>query len=77
MLKIVPDPPHAPETCHTLEELLIQTAEYLVCALSIANQSTLFTFNTPAHPLNLATLHEIEAARGLVEMALGKLQIRH
>ncbi|MHC6226021.1 hypothetical protein ACYU03_14780 [Pseudomonas sp. X10] len=35
MLKTVPDPPCIPkDTNVTLEDLLIQTSEYLVCALT-------------------------------------------
>ncbi len=41
MLKIVPDPPYPTELAHSLEDILMQTSEYLVCALSIAQQNTL------------------------------------
>ena len=39
MLKIVPDPPlHAHDSKHTLEDLLVQTSKYLVCALTVASK---------------------------------------
>ncbi|SPO67105.1 hypothetical protein [Pseudomonas sp. JV241A] len=75
MLKIVPDPPHHPN--HSLEDLLVQTSEYLVCALTIAQQTVLLHPRPPDQVLTLATMHEIEHARALVEVALSKVQLRH
>lgn len=77
MLKIVPDPPYPTELAHSLEDILMQTTEYLVCALSIAQQNTLTHQASSVQALTLATTHEIEAARGMVEMALSKVQVRH
>ncbi|MCW2269731.1 MULTISPECIES: hypothetical protein [Pseudomonas] len=75
MLKIVPDPPHNPN--QSLEDLLIQTSEYLVCALTIAQQTVLLHTKPPGQVMTLATMHEIERARSLVEMALSKVQPTH
>ncbi|WP_345774557.1 hypothetical protein [Pseudomonas entomophila] len=47
MLKIVPDPPIPTEIPHSLEEILLQTAEYLLCALAINTQSALLTLGSP------------------------------
>lgn len=77
MKKIVPDPPHTLETHHALEDLLIQISEYLTCAVAITHQNTLLPIAVHTQALTLATMHEIEAARRLVEMALGKVQVRH
>lgn len=42
MLKIVPDPPRSPHKIPTnLEDILVQTNEYLVCALTTAEQAVL------------------------------------
>lgn len=75
MLKIVPDPPHHPN--QSLEDILIQTSEYLVCALTIAQQTVLLHPKPPGQVLTLATMHEIENARSLVEVALSKVQPQH
>ncbi|MDN7143755.1 hypothetical protein KC131_24190 [Pseudomonas sp. JQ170] len=75
MLKIVPDPPNNPN--QSLEDLLIQTSEYLVCALTIAQQSVLLHTKPPGQVMTLATMHEIEHARSLVELALSKVQPKH
>jgi len=40
MLKIVPDPPlQATDANPSIEALLLQTSEYLVCALTVAQQT--------------------------------------
>ena len=75
MLKIVPDPPHHPN--QSLEDLLVQISEYLVRAQTIARQSVLLHPKAPDQVLTLATLHEIEHAWALVEVALSKVQSRH
>ncbi|MBF4206999.1 hypothetical protein [Pseudomonas sp. R32] len=75
MLKIVPDPPHHPN--QSLEDLLVQTSEYLVCALTIAQQTVLLHPRPPGQVLTLAAMHEIEHARSLVEVALSKVQLKH
>lgn len=75
MLKIVPDPLHHPN--QSLEDLLVQTSEYLVCALTIAQQTVLLHPRPPGQVLTLATMHEIEHARSLIEVALSKVQLKH
>ncbi|MFK8331869.1 hypothetical protein M2D63_017835 [Pseudomonas sp. BJa5] len=75
MLKIVPDPPHHPN--HSLEDILVQTTEHLTCALSIVQQIVLLHPSPPVRPLTLATLHEIEHASTLVEVALSNVQAQH
>ncbi|MDF0732665.1 hypothetical protein P0Y43_18415 [Pseudomonas entomophila] len=72
MLKIVPDPP-----LQTLEDLLVQIAEYLICALTVAQQSVHFHTKPPGQILTLASMHEIDSARTLVEQALSQVQSRH
>ncbi|CRI57136.1 hypothetical protein [Pseudomonas sp. CCOS 191] len=73
MLKIVPDPPlHDKYTTHTLEDLLVQISEYLVCALTV-----LLHAKPPGQVLTLAAMHEIDSARTLVEVALSRVQSRH
>lgn len=77
MLKIVPDPPQSPQKIPaSLEEILVQTSEYLVCALSTANQSVLEHTTPNGQVLTLTTMHEIEAARLLVEAALSHVQLK-
>ncbi|HKS12567.1 MAG TPA: hypothetical protein VJS90_05960 [Pseudomonas sp.] len=78
MLKIVPDPPQSPHKIPTnLEDLLVQTSEYLVCALTTAQQAVLLHPSPGGQVLTLTTMHEIEAARVLVEAALSQVQVRH
>lgn len=72
MLKIVPDPPD--HLNHSLEDVLVQISEYLACARAVAEQTVLLHPKPPGQLLTLAALHEIENARGLVEVALGKVQ---
>ena len=75
MLKIVPDPPL--QANPSLETLLLQASEYLVCALTVAEQTVPLHHRPAAQVMTLATMHEIENARSLVEMALSRLQSRH
>lgn len=75
MLKIVPDPPH--HSSHSLEDILVQASEYLLCALTIAQQAMQLHSKPPEQALTLATLHEIENAHALVEVALSKVQLQH
>ncbi|MDF9617702.1 hypothetical protein P5705_08625 [Pseudomonas entomophila] len=78
MLKIVPDPPlHDKYTTHTLEDLLVQISEYLVCALTVSQQTVLLHAKPPSQVLTLAAMHEIDSARTLVEVALSRVQSRH
>ena len=75
MLKIVPDPPHYANL--SLEDILIQVSEYLVCALTVTQQAILTPAKPPQQVLSMAAMHEIEHARNLVEVALSKVQVRH
>lgn len=72
MLKMVPDPPH---TLHSLEDTLIQAAEYAVCALAISQQAMLMQPKSPAAVLMMATTHELESLRSLLESALIQVQV--
>jgi len=71
MLKMVPDPPN---TLHSLEDTLIQAAEYAVCALAISQQAMLMQPKSPAAVLMMATTHELESLRSLLESALIQAQ---
>ena len=75
MLKIVPDPPITSN--HSLEDILVQISEYLVCAMTVAQQTVLLHSSSPGQILTLSTMHEIDNARALVEVALSKVQLRH
>ncbi|MFB4392646.1 MULTISPECIES: hypothetical protein [unclassified Pseudomonas] len=77
MLKIVPDPPIPTDIPHSFEEILIQACEYLLCAQSINHQSTQLSAGSPLQSLNIATSHELDAARTLLEMALSKVHSSH
>lgn len=77
MLKIVPDPPSSNPSPYHLEDILIQAAEYVRCALIVAHQSVL-----ASHPhslgatLALTAVHEMETVRALLDSALAQVQIR-
>ncbi|RWU21333.1 hypothetical protein DM813_19300 [Pseudomonas alkylphenolica] len=75
MLKIVPDPPHNPN--QSLEDILIQISEYLVCAMTVAQQTVLLHSSSSGQVLTMSTMHEIDNARALVEVALSKVQALH
>ena len=75
MLKIVPDPPH--HNNHSLEDILVQTSEHLACASTVAQQAVQLSPDSPGQLLTLASMHQIDRAQGLVEMALSKVQSRH
>ncbi|KJK07813.1 hypothetical protein [Pseudomonas tussilaginis] len=75
MLKIVPAPPLSPN--QSLEDILVQISEYLVCAMTVAQQTVLLHSSSPGQILTLSTMHEIDNARALVEVALSKVQLRH
>jgi hypothetical protein len=75
MLKIVPDPPNPSN--QSLEEILIQISEYLACGLSVAEHSALLNPKTAVQLMTLATMHEMQSAHRLVEVALSKLQSLH
>ncbi|MHC2147235.1 hypothetical protein [Pseudomonas sp. 210_17 TE3656] len=75
MLKIVPDPPlHIDQS---LEDILVQISEYLVCAMTVAQQTVLLHSSSPGQILTLSTMHEIDNARSLVEVALSRVQSQH
>lgn len=46
MLKIVPDPPH--HTPQTLEDILIQLSEYLLCAQTVSQHAVLLHSQAPS-----------------------------
>ncbi|HEN8798152.1 TPA: hypothetical protein U8251_000696 [Pseudomonas putida] len=71
MLKMVPDPPH---TLHFLEDTIIQAAEHAVCALAISQQAMLMQPKSPTAVLMMATTHELESLRLLLESALVQAQ---
>ncbi|MNJ37832.1 hypothetical protein D3C77_326670 [compost metagenome] len=73
MLKIVPDPP----LHQSLEDILVQISEYLVCAMTVAQQTVLLHSSSSCQILTLASMHEIDNARHLVEVALSKVQLQH
>jgi len=72
MLKIVPDPPH---NHHSLEDTIIQATEYALCAQTVAHQAVAMQPRTPASILMMASLHELEALRVLLESALIQMQM--
>ncbi|MFJ4457784.1 hypothetical protein ACIP1G_28415 [Pseudomonas sp. NPDC089392] len=72
MLKMVPDPPN---TLHSLEDTIVQAAEYALCALAISQQAMLLQPKSPAAILTMATTHELESLRLLLESALIQAQM--
>ncbi|MFJ4346804.1 hypothetical protein [Pseudomonas sp. NPDC089401] len=76
MRKIVPDPPHSLDSSHVLQDTLIQTSEYVICALSVARQSIQLKPTSPSSTVMQAVIHEMEAAQALVESALLQLQMQ-
>lgn len=72
MLKIVPDPPH---NMLTLEDTLIQATNYALCAETVVQQALLLQPKSPVSILMMASMHEIEALRALLESALIQLQM--
>ncbi|MFJ4344330.1 hypothetical protein [Pseudomonas sp. NPDC089401] len=72
MLKIVPDPPHA---LLTLEDTLIQAADYALGALAISQQAMLLQPKSPAAALMMASTHELESLRAILESALIQVQM--
>ncbi|WP_033727636.1 hypothetical protein [Pseudomonas cremoricolorata] len=75
MLKIVPDPPRCKNSPQPLEDNLVQASEYLVCALTVAQQAAQQMTNPSDQVLTLTVMHEVEAAHRLVELALGQVQL--
>lgn len=62
--------------CHQLsEDTLIQAAEYALCAQTVAQQAVLLQPKSPCSVLIMATMHELEALRALLEAALIQVQL--
>jgi hypothetical protein len=72
MLKIVPDPPH---TLQTLEDTLIQATDYALCAATVVHQAILLQPKSPASILMMASMHELETLRALLESAIVQVQM--
>jgi hypothetical protein len=72
MLKIVPDPPHS---SLSLEDTLIQATDYALCAQTVAHQAILLQPKSPSSILLMATMHELETLRVLLETALIQVQL--
>ncbi|WP_416465309.1 hypothetical protein [Pseudomonas sp. LFS044] len=71
MLKVVPDPPH---NLHSLEDTLIMAADYALCAEVVAQQAMLMQPRSPVSLLIMASMHELETLRKLLESALVQIQ---
>ncbi|AXM95221.1 hypothetical protein ACU5P1_14775 [Pseudomonas plecoglossicida] len=71
MLKIVPDPPHN----HSLEDTLIQATDYALCAHAVIHQALLLQPKSPASILMMASMHEMEALRVMLESMLIQVQM--
>ncbi|MFV3287384.1 hypothetical protein ACNFBR_01460 [Pseudomonas sp. NY11955] len=72
MLKIVPDPPrHA----HSLEDTLIQAADYALCAATVVHQAALLQPRSLASILMRTSMHELDVLRALLESALIQVQM--
>ncbi|MEG0245887.1 hypothetical protein D3C81_582670 [compost metagenome] len=72
MLKIVPDPPH---NFHSLEDTLMMAADYALCAEAVAQQAMLMQPKSPSSLLIMTSVHELEALRRILEVALAQLQM--
>ena len=48
MRKIVPDPPYSLDASQILQDTLIQSTEYVLCALSVARQSVQLKPTSPS-----------------------------
>jgi hypothetical protein len=71
MLKIVPDPPHH---LHSLEDTIMMASDYALCAEAVAQQAMLMQPRSPASVLIMASMHELETLRRLLESALTQIQ---
>jgi len=69
---MVPDPPRI---SHSLEDTLIQATDYALCAQTVAQQAVLLQPKSPVSILMMATMHELEALRVLLEAALIQVQM--
>jgi len=72
MLKIVPDPP---QNLQSLEDTLIQATDYALCASTVVHQAMLMHPKSPASILMMASMHELETLRALLEQALIQVQM--
>ncbi|MFK0093904.1 hypothetical protein [Pseudomonas sp. NPDC090592] len=70
MLKIVPDPPHLT----SLEDTITLASDYALCAEAVAQQAMLMQPRSPASLLIMASMHELETLRRLLESALALIQ---
>lgn len=75
MLKIVPDPPQTTDSPHVLEDTLVNATEYLMCALAVALHAFSTLPKSPATMMLLTVVHELDAARTLLESALSQVQM--
>ncbi|WP_449431106.1 hypothetical protein [Pseudomonas putida] len=71
MLKIVPDPPHP---LHSLEDTILMAADYALCAEAVAQQAIMMQPRSPSSVLIMASMHELETLRRLLESALAQIQ---
>jgi len=71
MLKIVPDPPY---NLHSLEDTLLMAADHALCAEAVAQQAVLMQPRSPVSVLMMASMHELETLRKLIESALAQVQ---
>jgi len=76
MRKMVPDPPYPLDSPQMLQDTLVQTTEYVLCALSVARQSVQLTPTSSSSIVMRAVIHEMEAVNTLVESALMQLQMQ-
>ncbi|EKT4465684.1 hypothetical protein QEL93_001056 [Pseudomonas putida] len=72
MSKIVPNPP---QNHHSLEDTIIQASEYALCAQTVAHQAIQLLPKSPVSMLMMASMHELEALRVLLESALIQMQV--
>ena len=72
MLKIVPVPPPA---LLSLEDTLIQATDYAPCASTVVQQAIQLLPKSPASILMMASMHELETLRALLESALSQVQM--
>lgn len=71
MLKVVPDPPHL---LHSLEDTIMLAADYALCAEAVTQQAMLMQPRSPVSLLIMASMHELETLRKLLESALAQVQ---
>lgn len=65
-----------PHSTQILQDTLVQSSEYVLCALSVARQSVQLKPTAHSSIVMQAVIHEVEAVQGLVESALMQLQMR-